>query len=142
MGVWTMKCVGYDNQLQSELRKKFPVWNAMSPAEKKAYRKAIQLDFKTKAKEQKLRHKKPKANKPKTSLLKKRKREETPNIETQVPEDEDDSEAGESDSLEYVDLPAVKSCNFDVIELSDDDEVPSKHRKCNEGTRLSPICLS
>ncbi|KJA21622.1 hypothetical protein HYPSUDRAFT_41735 [Hypholoma sublateritium FD-334 SS-4] len=134
MGVWTMKCVGYDNQLQSELSEKFPVWNAMSQEEKKAHRKAIKLEFETKAKELGLRCKKTKGNKPKTSFLKKRKREETP----------DDSEEGESEGLEYVDQPAVESCANDVIELSDSDEdveVPSKYRKYSEGTRLSPICL-
>ncbi len=133
-----MKCVGYDNQLQIDLSEKFPVWNAMSPAEKKEYREAIKLECKAKAKELKLRLKKTKATQAKTPTTKKRKREQTPlNIETLDSDSGDETD--DSDGLEYVDLPEDVHAH-EVIELTDDEEaeVPSK---CSKGTRLSPICL-
>ena len=137
MGVWTMKCVGYDNQLQTDLSEKFPVWDAMSPAEKKEYREAIKLECKAKAKELKLHLKKTKAKQAKTPATRKRKREQTPNIETEDSDNGDETD--DSDGLEYVD-PPVDVHAHKVIELTDDEEaeVPSKRSK---GTRLSPICL-
>ena len=137
MGVWTMKCIGYDNQLQTDLSEKFPVWDAMSTDDKKEYRKAIKLECDAKAKELGLRRKKTKETQAKTPATRKRKRKQTPNIETQNSDSGDETD--DSDGLEYVD-PPIDVHAREVIELTDDEEaeVPSKSSK---GTRLSPICL-
>ena len=132
-----MKCIGYDNQLQIELSEEFPVWDAMSADEKEEYRKAIKLECEAKAKELKFCRKKTKTKQAKTPATRKRKREQTPNIETEDPDNGDETD--DSDGLEYVD-PPVDVHAHEVIELTDDEEaeVPSKRSK---GTRLSPICL-
>lgn len=89
MSIYTMKCVGYDNDFQRDLSEKFPVWVPPPPKTKKTPGNGNRAAGKTKAGNQKPR-------------LKKRKREV-------APESGPEGESDLGDKLEYVDPPAMRS---------------------------------
>jgi hypothetical protein len=112
MGVWTMKCVGYDNRFQQELHDTFPTW-APPP-------------------------KRPKREGGRTTEKRKRRIVKAKNRDGSDLESEGgavDSEAAYSDED---DAPQSKRVKRDPIKLPDEEEPVSYKAR---GTRSRPISL-
>lgn len=59
MGVWTAKCVGYDNAFQQEISQRFtPSWRPRTKEEQKVWKDGQEEKIRLKDEEEKLRLKK------------------------------------------------------------------------------------
>ncbi|CAA7269167.1 unnamed protein product [Cyclocybe aegerita] len=115
LGVWTMKCIGYDTKFQLELYEKFPTW---VPAPRKPRKKKGDTEGKSKGKKS-VKQEKRKAVPGSTVVSKKRKRNKLSNSESDLTEleSEDEPERGveegkserEEVKTEYLDAEPVKA---------------------------------
>lgn len=113
MGVWTMKCVGYDNQFQQELHDTFPTWVHPPP-------------------------KKPKREGGRTMERRKRCNVKGKNQDGSDSESEGEVVESKGSYSDEDDAPQSKRVKRDPIELPDEEEPVSYKTR---GTRSRPISL-
>ncbi|KAF9475823.1 hypothetical protein BDN70DRAFT_208978 [Pholiota conissans] len=132
MGVWTMKCVAYDNRFQQKLHDTFPMWVPPPPKRKK---KAGDKKAETKKKTTP-----PRATENRLRRAKRKRRNDLP-VDGQSESDGTVESVQQSDN-EDSPKPKAKRRKVDIIELTDDEEpqAPIKYRA--RGTKSRPIFLN